>query len=256
MKTGVVLYGALLAAAVVFADEKKPNEKKSIALDQVRHIPQPEARSISEKAAVKFKPQILVSEGCHSFPAVNAEGETTVGMKINGTSDSTCKGAETASQIYGRSCWYQDKWAIMYVWNFPTYTGQDFRSDWEHVVVWLDNPALENPKLEAVSVWDQAYKTHEDAVPPEAKYMDGSSVKIELGKFMAFRKLGLTQLAGQSQDLIMWDQLSEKLKHALDSAPWGTRQIMPLSDSRFERALYFAWPFGPAKRAPPPDMVY
>ena len=92
MKTGVVLYGALLAAAVVFADEKKQNEKKSIALDQVRHIPQPEARSISEKAAVKFKPQILVSEGCHSFPAVNAEGETTVGMKINGISDSTCGG--------------------------------------------------------------------------------------------------------------------------------------------------------------------
>ena len=154
-------------------------------------------------------------------------------------------GAETASQVYGRSCWFKDKWAIMYVWNFPTYTGNDFRSDWEHIVVWLDNPAFENQTLEAVSVWDQAYKTHEDAVPPEPKYMDGSSVKIELGRFMAFRKLSLTELAGQFQDLIMWDQLSENLQHALDSAPWGTRQIMPLSDSRFKRALSFAWPFDP-----------
>lgn len=49
----------------------------SIAYDKVAPIAQPEAVTISEKAGVKFKPQLFVDGGCTSFPAVNAAGETS-----------------------------------------------------------------------------------------------------------------------------------------------------------------------------------
>lgn len=152
--TGVVLYGALLAAAVVFAEDKPPIGNMSIALDQIQPFPQPEAKSTPEKAAVKFKPQIIVSEGCYSFPAVNADGETTAGLKIEGISDGLCKGGEKGSQVYGRATWHREKWVVMYVWHFPRYHVDIYPADWEHVVLWLNNPAVANQTLEAVSVWE------------------------------------------------------------------------------------------------------
>ena len=81
MNIGAILYGALLAADVDFA-EAYPPIGKSIALDQLQHVPQSEARIISEKAGTKYKPQIFVSEGCYSFPTVNAAGETTTKLRI------------------------------------------------------------------------------------------------------------------------------------------------------------------------------
>ncbi|KAL3660460.1 hypothetical protein V7S43_014610 [Phytophthora oleae] len=86
--------------------------------DQVKPFAQPEPVTISEKAAVKFKPQLSIGSGCVSFPAVNAAGEITGGLK--GTKDTEgCTEAPLGSQVYGRSAWYQDKWAMMYAWYFP-----------------------------------------------------------------------------------------------------------------------------------------
>ncbi|KAG6970946.1 hypothetical protein JG688_00004644 [Phytophthora aleatoria] len=44
--------------------------------DQVQPFVQPEPVTISEKAAVKFKPQLHITNGCHPYPAVNAAGDT------------------------------------------------------------------------------------------------------------------------------------------------------------------------------------
>ncbi|GMF29008.1 unnamed protein product [Phytophthora lilii] len=99
---------AVLLAAVHFA-----GNAVSLDHDKVQPIPQPEAVTISEKAAVKFKPGLDIRDGCDSFPAVNAAGETSGGLKgTNG--DSGCKVSLLGSQVYGRAGWYQDVWAIMY----------------------------------------------------------------------------------------------------------------------------------------------
>ena len=164
------------------------------------------------------------------------------------------RGGEKGSQVYGRATWHREKWVVMYVWHFPRYHVDIYPADWEHVVLWLNNPAVANQTLEAVSVWEDEKGVYEKAVPPEAKFMDGSRIKLEMGKAEYSRSLRLTHLAGQSQPLIMWDQLSDNIQRALTSADWGIDIPMPLSDSRFTLALENAWPFAPVAQPPPaPD---
>ncbi|ETP32861.1 hypothetical protein F442_18525 [Phytophthora nicotianae P10297] len=91
------LFAALIACASATVDH-----------DKIEPIPQPEPVTISEKAAIKFKPQLSTSNiACVSFPAVNAAGEVTGGLKGTNGNDA-CKYAPKGSQVYGRAGWYKD----------------------------------------------------------------------------------------------------------------------------------------------------
>ena len=279
MKASVFPYIALIAGAAVLAKEKSSNpdtaeqlfpegndhstlgsppastpevkqwEVYPIDLNHAKPFPEPKAKTVDDKAGVKFKPHLQVSEGCFSFPAVNAAGETNDGLMIeDGMADIKCKGPKDGSQIYGRVTWHREKYAIMYAWNFPTYDRRYVPYDWEHVVVWINNPDVANPKIEAVSIWDNLERAYTKAVPPAPEFMAGSSVKVELGKDGLRRKLRLSRLDSQFQPkLIMWDQLPEKARQALDTVVWDQLR-MPLSDSRLTLALENAWPFAAAPR--------
>ncbi|CAI5708939.1 unnamed protein product [Hyaloperonospora brassicae] len=281
MKASVFPYIALIAGAAVLAKEKSSNPDKvdqlfpeqnpsstlgspsaskpdvkqwevyPIDLEHARPFPEPKPKTVTDMAGVKFKPHLHVSEGCFSFPAVNAAGKTNEGLTIeDGMADIKCKGPKYGSQTFGRGTWHRDRWAMMFAWHFPTYNRKYENYDWEHVVVWLRNPAGENQTLEAVSIWDDVQRVYTKAVPPAREFMAGSSVKVELGKDGLRRKLRLSRLDSQFQpQLIMWDQLPEKARHALDTVVWN-QMPMPLSDSRFTLALENAWPFAPA---PLPD---
>ncbi|KAG3080353.1 hypothetical protein PI125_g20465 [Phytophthora idaei] len=58
--------------------------------DQVRPFGQPSPVSVSEKAAVKFKPQLHITNGCHPYPTVNAAGETSGGLATQGAPSAAC----------------------------------------------------------------------------------------------------------------------------------------------------------------------
>ncbi|KAG6957116.1 hypothetical protein JG687_00010190 [Phytophthora cactorum] len=101
------LFAALVACATATVDH-----------DKIEPFPQPEPVTITEKTAVKFKPQLHTPESvCVPYPA--------------------------------------DLWAIMYAWYFPKGFWTGFptrRHDWESVVVWIDNPDLETPKIVRASM--------------------------------------------------------------------------------------------------------
>ncbi|KAE8876466.1 hypothetical protein PF005_g28357 [Phytophthora fragariae] len=86
----------------------------TIGHDQVVPFPQSTATSTANSAALKFKPQVFINSGCHPYPAVNAAGDTSDGLKPSGSADAGCKGSGYGSQVYGRSTLYNNKWAIMY----------------------------------------------------------------------------------------------------------------------------------------------
>ncbi|GMF45460.1 unnamed protein product [Phytophthora fragariaefolia] len=175
-----------------------PWETKWISHDQVKPFPQPEPVTISEKAAVKFKPQIHITNGCHPYPAVNEAGETGGGLKTKGAPSAGCKGSGWGSQVYGRSTWYRGVWAITYSWYFPKdspSSGLGHRHDWEHVIVWIDNPDLENPKILAVT--PSAYDGYSKQVPPKADCVDGTSVKVNYeSSWPINHALGMTSKGG------------------------------------------------------------
>ncbi|MDI3412041.1 NPP1 family protein [Bacillus sonorensis] len=112
--------------------------------------------TVSQKAAKRFQPYLKVYSGCVPFPAVDAQGNTSGGLEPTGAPEGHC--SKNTGQVYTRSAWYNGVWAIMYSWYFPkdeASPGLGHRHDWEGIVVWVDNPANQNPK--ALSV---AYSGH------------------------------------------------------------------------------------------------
>ncbi|KAE8998121.1 hypothetical protein PF005_g13660 [Phytophthora fragariae] len=147
------LRSLLLVAAIAVAGVFDSVRGVIINHDKVQPFAQPAPVTVSEKAAIKFKPSLYIINGCHPYPAVNAAGETSGGLKASGKPNGDCKGSGLGSQVYGRAAWHKDLWAIMYAWYFPKEQGRSKgkRHKWTAAVVWLDNPALENPTILAVS---------------------------------------------------------------------------------------------------------
>ncbi|EGZ29376.1 hypothetical protein PHYSODRAFT_468315 [Phytophthora sojae] len=212
--------------------------------DQVKPFAQPESVTISEKAAVKFKPQLHITNGCHAYPAVDEAGQTSGGLKTKGAPSAGCKGSGWGSQVYGRSGWYQDVWAIMYCWYFPKdepSSGIGHRHDWEHVVVWIDNPDVENPKILAGT--PSAHSGYHKYAPPNAGTVDGVTTKVAFESHWPMdHALDSTTEGGDFQDLIMWDQLTDNARRALNSVSFGSADT-PMNDGNFQAELGRAWPF-------------
>ncbi|RLN44863.1 hypothetical protein BBJ29_009727 [Phytophthora kernoviae] len=256
MKRYVFLWAALATFAAVQAQENTPESTPESTqkyidysellknLPKPRPFAQPEPVTISEKAGVKFKPQIHITNGCHPYPAVNDAGETSGGLKTKGAPSAGCKGSGWGSQVYGRSGWKNDVWAIMYSWYFPKdspSTGLGHRHDWEHVIVWIDNPDVENPRILAVT--PSAHSGYSTYRPPNADTLDGTSAKVNYeSHWPVNHALDSTSEGGDFQDLIMWDQMTDNARRALNEVPWGDANV-PMNDGNFGPKLDKAWPF-------------
>ncbi|OWY92861.1 Necrosis inducing protein NPP1, partial [Phytophthora megakarya] len=195
------------------------------------------------KAGVKFKPQIHISGGCHPYPVVDTQGNIGGGLKPTGSDSGACKGSGHGSQIYGRGKWYNNIWASMYAWYFPKNMAGLLgdRHWWVEVIVWLDNPDLESPQILAVTPWHEG--KYAKYVPPKADVMNGTSVKIASGKtFFYGYTLDVTTEPGETQDLIMWDQLTDEARKALQNEQFGGLPAS-ISDGRFDELLKKAFPF-------------
>ncbi|RAW34408.1 hypothetical protein PC110_g9305 [Phytophthora cactorum] len=221
-----------------------PWVEKIIDHDAVVPFKQPEPVTIFEKAAIKFKPQLHITNGCHAYPAVNVGGQTSGGLKTKGAPSAGCKGSGWGSQVYGRSSWYNGVWAIMYSWYFPKdspSTGLGHRHDWEHVIVWIDNPEIAEPKILAVT--PSAHSGYSAQVPPDANKVEGTSVKVKyLSKWPINHALESTGEGGDYQDLIMWGQMTDAAREGLSRTSFGDANV-PMNDGNFESKLGRAWPF-------------
>ncbi|KUF96972.1 hypothetical protein AM588_10006617 [Phytophthora nicotianae] len=251
--------------------------------DKVQPFAQPVPVTIAEKAAVMFKPQLHISQGCVSFPAVNAAGEISGGLK--GTKNTEgCTEAPLGSQVYGRAKWYQDKWAMVFAWYFPksfwSFEAVD-RHYWASMVLWLDNPALSAPKIIGASLQQQLLKKRGFLgfmfTEPREPYFKQTSIdimsyvgaqRIRLNPigyrrwsynftpgsnvstrvthtyWNSFEYLALhfSETDGQFQDLIMWEQLTDEARLALNSADFGESKV-PFNDENIEETLELAWAF-------------
>ncbi|GMF34797.1 unnamed protein product [Phytophthora lilii] len=222
---------------------------------------QPEAVTISEKAALKFKPGLHILDGCASYPAVNAAGETSGGLKgTNG--DSGCKVSLLGSQVYGRAGWYQDVWAIMYSWYFPKGFWAGFasrRHDWASFVVWIDNPAVESPRILGVSLSKSEKKYHTETTIYESAFMGYRVLGTRFDRSYIYGSntsmrvqhstdddisavLEFSYADGEYQDLIMWEQMTDAVRAALVDSNFDDFNI-PFNEDHFNEHLEKAWPF-------------
>ncbi|KAG7383337.1 hypothetical protein PHYBOEH_009957 [Phytophthora boehmeriae] len=226
-------------------------EAAAIGHDQVQPFPQPEPVTDSEKAAIKFKPTLKIDTGCHPYPVVNDAGDVSAGLKGTGKIDGDCKGSSLGSQVYGRAAWYNDLWAIMYSWYFPKdvpkgwFKGDGRRHDWVNVVVWIDNPALERPTVIGASP-STGGDSYARLKPPEKVYcVNGMTCEFTYGRdpYNGYHTIGTNWLGGGlSQDLIMWEQLTDAARATLNVTDFGAPIVVPFIDANFKANLEKAWP--------------
>nr|6QBE_A Chain A, Nep1-like protein [Hyaloperonospora arabidopsidis] len=212
--------------------------------DAIVPFSEPKPVTISEKAGVKFKPLLDVNTGCAPYAAVNAEGETSGGLQTSGDPESGCRGSKYGSQVYGRSTWYNDVWAIMYAWYFPKDSPMllmGHRHDWENVVVFINDPDEVEPTILGCSTsWHSGYIKY---APCPTDSINGSSVMIKYEhSFPLNHALNITKDAGAYQDLIMWHQMPDLARRALNDTDFG-KAITPMNDLNFMEKIEAAWPF-------------
>ncbi|ETL50182.1 hypothetical protein L916_00539 [Phytophthora nicotianae] len=216
----------------------------SIDHDKVQPFAQPEPITDAEKAAIKYKPSLAVKAGCHPYPAVNAAGDTSAGLKGTGAPDGECEGSPLGSQVYSRSTWYEGKWAIMYAWYFPKdikdvgLIKKALRHDWVNLVVWLDNPALAKPKIlaTATSTFGAYYKNSKPFKRSEV--INGITPKVcyDNDDYKGWHTIFQFHEEGEYQDLIQWNQLTDAAREAFENGDFGEANV-PFNDAYFETNL-------------------
>ncbi|POM72452.1 NPP1-like protein [Phytophthora palmivora] len=102
--------------------------------------------------------------------------------------------------------------------------------------VFIDNPDVPEPKILGCSVSSHnGYKKY--------NLIDGTSLKVRYQHgWPKNHDLDVTGDTGTFQDLIMWDQMSEDARRALNSVSFGNANT-PFNNWNFVPKLKNAWPF-------------
>ncbi|POM76014.1 NPP1-like protein [Phytophthora palmivora] len=224
-------------------------QSKVISYDTVQPFPQPLPVTDAQKAVVKYKPQLKIENGCHPYPAVQKDGAIGGGLKWSGPQGDQCKGSPLGSQVYARSTWVYNKWAIMYVWYFPKGRApiplprsMGHSHGWEYAIMWLDKPS---PNSTVLGVSLSAAVGWAKEAPPPQKYLDGNSLKVAyyFDQTWGNTAVKYTEEKGEFQDVIAWDQLSDAARASLINTDWDetpanvARVKMPMKDDVFMEKL-------------------
>ncbi|KAF1789981.1 Necrosis inducing protein [Phytophthora cactorum] len=170
----------------------------SIDHDTVQPFAQPEPITDAEKAAVKFKPSLAVKAGCHPYLR-----------------------SVLGSQVYSRSTWYEDKWAIMYAWYFP--------KDMQNVGL--------IKKATSASTYGIRYETSKP--PKRSDIINGTTAKVRYDEdtWDGWHTIFQFHEEGEYQDLIQWNQLTDAAREALENTDFGDFANVPFNDAYFETNL-------------------
>lgn len=113
--------------------------------------------------------------------------------------------------------------------------------DWGHVIVWIENPDIEYPKILGMS--PSAHGGHSRIAPPADDTIDGTSVKVNYeASWPMNHELSITNKGGDTQDLVMWDQMTNEARDALNQASFGEANV-PFNDWKFENNLKSGYPW-------------
>ncbi|AMA52554.1 NPP1 family protein [Bacillus inaquosorum] len=196
--------------------------------------------TISQKAAKRFQPYLKVYSGCVPFPAVDAQGNTSGGLQPTGAPEGGC--SKHTGQVYSRSTWYNGVWAIMYSWYFPKDEASPslgHRHDWEGIVVWVDNPANQNPQVLSI-----AYSGHgkfTNVQPNESNMKDTHPLIAYDSTWPLNHELHISDhAAGGTQPLIGWEDLTPAARNALNITDFGKANV-PFNDPNFTNHVMKAW---------------
>lgn len=198
-----------------------------VSHDSIPVWQQPAPTTPAQFLAVRFKPSLDVVNGCQPYPAVDAQGNTSGGLKTTGVSDGSC-GDKSKAQVYARTGWYKDAFAIMYAWYMPKdspFMFMGHRHDWENTVVWLNSDNVTTAKVIALAA--SGHGDYEKSYPLDGRFIaDGVSARINYRSRLPINhELGFTEKTGAKQPMIQWDQLTDAARNALETTDFGDANV-------------------------------
>ncbi|MQU79466.1 necrosis-inducing protein [Sinorhizobium medicae] len=205
--------------------------------DKVRGLPD------STSGLLKtFQPYLKVIRGCVPFPAVDADGSVSGGLKPSGRVNGGC--SRSRGQIYVRAGEFNGQCAIMYSWFFPKDQNLDWpvaggsRYDWQSVIVWLTRCDSE-AQVEAVSYWSNVRWRWEVTPQP---HMHGTHPLVKYYRQAGGYHFSLadTWALGGKQPAVSWSDLTEEARETLDTYFFGDVAV-PFNRYHFDVNLEIAW---------------
>ncbi|KAH7239832.1 hypothetical protein FSOLCH5_014242 [Fusarium solani] len=185
-------------------------------------------------AIKKFEPFLHIAHGCQSYPAVDADGNTSGGLQDTGSSTGGCRD-QGRGQTYVRAKERNGQIAIMYAWYMPkdmpnsgVSTGAH-RHDWENVVIFVDSAGAQ-----LVSAAASGHGSYKKTNSPQR---EGDRPKVEyFTNFPTNHELQFTDTLGRDLALVDWDAIPQASRDALNSADFG-KATVPFKDDTFDGNL-------------------
>ncbi|WP_197517270.1 NPP1 family protein [Microbacterium karelineae] len=224
-----IAIGAGSAAQAAETEEVAMSEQvqaqgQVIGHDQIVGFAEVAPTTLDQRLAERFQPFLEVRTGCVPFPVVDAAGNTGGGLAPSGSSSGDCD--SSTGQVYTRAGWNGDDYAIMYAWYFPKdspSSGFGHRHDWEHVLVWVDDPYAADPQIEKISFFRHGEYSHVDAT---AANTEGTHPTIAyFHTWPLNHTIWETENVGGTQPLIGWDDLTDAARDALTTVDLGDANV-------------------------------
>ncbi|WP_110589457.1 NPP1 family protein [Microbacterium suaedae] len=204
--------------------ETMQTQGQVIGHDEVVGFDELAPTTLDQRLAKRFQPFLEVRTGCVPFPVVDAAGNTGGGLAASGSASGDCD--SSTGQVYTRAGWNGDDYAIMYAWYFPKdspSSGLGHRHDWEHVLVWVDDPHAAEPQIEKLSFFRHGSYTHVDATTANT---EGTHPTIAYYHTWPLNHtIWETENVGGTQPLIGWDDLTAAARDALTTVDLGAANV-------------------------------
>ena len=187
-----------------------------------------------------YQPRLVVADqGCDPYPAVDASGDVSGGLKPSGSPDGDC--TSSVGQVYSRYTTYNNLCAIMYSWFMPKDMPPSgiggHRYEWEGIIVWLDSCNV------GANIVEINYSEHgswsENTSPPTwvgtygyASYGVHPLVLYHAPDPLLDHHPDPTLSQGGTQPLVGWNYLPAPAQDAINNFDFGAA-TPPLRDASF-----------------------
>ncbi|KAK1954738.1 necrosis inducing protein [Colletotrichum sublineola] len=223
----------LLRAASSTPVDRLLDRRGVVDHDSLNPIPTTVQDTANGRAIARFNLLLHIAHGCQPYTAVDESGNISGGLKPGGKSAGKC-GDSSKGQTYARGAAHNGQYGIMYAWYFPKDQPTDniatgaHRHDWENIVVWINDPAAENPTILGGAASGHGEYKRTDFPPRE-----GDSVKAEyFTEILTNHELQFTGTVGNSYPVLDWDAMSPTMQNALNNADFGSANV-PFLDRDF-----------------------
>ncbi|MEF3133024.1 NPP1 family protein [Rhizobium sp. 268] len=207
----------LVTTVVILCELSKAAAAHVIDHDKVQGFPDSATNSLLKT----FQPFLKVFNGCVPFPAVDAAGNVSGGLKPSGAMDGHC--SKSTGQVYGRAQMFRGQCANMYAWYFPKEQNVDgpgnrgHRHGWQNIIVWTETC---NTQARVISVSYSAHGFYDQSTTP---FMKGTHplVGYQRDPFPLNPSLVDTDIQGGMQPAISWFDLTPEARNTLETYDFG-----------------------------------